>query len=73
MADQIVWDKPHLDILEPEGGHGALVDAVLSKNKAVSKQIDVIELSELNEAVLRDKYRQNGMQVAITQGDFFSY
>lgn len=72
MANEIVWDKKHMDILEPSAGHGALIDAVLSQNKDVSKQFDAIELSELNEAVLRDKYRLNGMQVMITQGDFLN-
>lgn len=72
MANQILWDKSHFDILEPSAGHGALIDAVLNQNEAVSKRFDVIELSELNEAVLRDKYRSNGMQVMITQGDFLS-
>lgn len=48
MADEIVFDKMRIEILEPSGGHGALIDAVLNRNKLVVKNFDVVELSELN-------------------------
>jgi len=69
MVDQFYFEKAVLDCLEPSGGHGVLIDALLNRNQ-ITKNFDVIELSELNEAVLRDKYSHLGTQVMITKGDF---
>ena len=72
MVDEIMWDKGRFEILEPSAGHGALVDAVLGRSEDITKVFDVIELSELNEAILRDKYRHLGTQVLINQNDFLT-
>lgn len=70
MANQIIFDKETIECLEPSGGHGVLIDAVLNRNPSIKKHFDVVELSELNEAVLRDKYKNNGIGVMIFGGDF---
>jgi hypothetical protein len=72
MADEIIFDKHKMDILEPSAGHGSLIDAVLGRNEDVTKTFDAIELSELNESILRDKYKHLGTQVLINQNDFLS-
>lgn len=69
LMDEIIFMYPEFDVLEPSAGHGSLIDALLKRNVGVIKHIDAIELSELNFAVLEEKYRGNE-NVNIIKGDF---
>jgi phospholipid N-methyltransferase len=73
MAQDIVFDKPEMRILEPGAGHGALIDAVLRvKPLNVELIIEFVELSDLNFDVLKGKYSEdNGVEnMAGICGDF---
>lgn len=71
-AQYIIFDKSVINICEPGAGHGALIDAVLELNQDVQKNIDAVELSELNWDFLTDKYMDFD-NVNVIKGDFLKF
>jgi phospholipid N-methyltransferase len=71
MANQILWYKEEMDILEPSAGHGALIDEILKvKPENVKVNIHAVELSNLNYEILVDKY---GSSINIYNCDFLEF
>lgn len=70
MANEIIWDKEEVNILEPSAGHGALIDEVLKLNQSVKKNIDAVELSDLNFKTLEEKY---GDTINLYNDDFLNF
>lgn len=70
-ADQIIWEKDNIKVLEPSAGHGALIDT-LTKNKpeGITLEIYAVELSDLNFNVLKEKY---GDKVKLYHADFMTW
>lgn len=58
MINKLVYfEKDVLNVLEPSAGHGILIDTLLNVSEAIEKNIDAVELSDLNFKVLEDKYK----------------
>lgn len=73
MAQDIIWSKYNMKILEPGAGHGALIDAMYkSKPDRVNVAVDLIELSELNYTVLMEKFEWKMNEVCVFNDDFLS-
>ena len=72
MTYEIIWDKKEIDMLEPSAGHGVFIDTILKRCLPVKKNVDAVELSELNFSVLQDKYK-DVENVNLIHGDFLEF
>lgn len=74
MAQDVVFNKKEMYVLEPGAGHGALIDALLRVCPAdVKLIINTVELSDLNYDILMDKYKDEDRVNLIIKGDFLEH